>query len=499
MLSFLLALMYSLPVSAQTHMGGGTGYMFPDTLSQIRVTGTIHIDSVNMMPLYFIDINNDANNDYILNFGPIWYSPNDSTTKPNDGDQVTIDGRLAGSGMYDTQMIIVYEVNGQFWRDSFDPIWNDFGHNTHMMGQHMGDCNGYIYGSNVDSPDNVELSGKALVDTTYFMNMYYLDTNNDGKPDYFLNFGPWWYEPESGAMRPGNNESINITGGKIESEGLPVVVVYQIDGKVWRDSTLFGRYFGGGWIRKNNNNDTIINPFDKDDFMMMSTGWHMGGMMNDSLFGRMTELNPYNIPNRMGENIIKGYEFGMFNAGGSNMMTQNGNCGGMMNFNSNGNFQFHFDEKQLQAYGMDKNTVGVKYWNSQSKSWVNISNAVVDLSTNTVTFSMNGVSSYYILTADKATNVNENESIPTSYSLEQNYPNPFNPSTKIKYTLAENGYVSIKVYDVLGREVQVLKSGYENAGNHSIEFNGGNLSSGVYIYRLTANGYSLSKKMLFMK
>lgn len=83
--------------------------------------------------------------------------------------------------------------------------------------------------------------------------------------------------------------------------------------------------------------------------------------------------------------------------------------------------------------------------------------------------------------------------------LDQNHPNPFNPSTKISYRIIRAGRVSLKVYDVLGREVIALVSGYQEAGVHTAYFNGQSLASGVYFYRLTAPGVNQIKKMLMTK
>ena len=88
---------------------------------------------------------------------------------------------------------------------------------------------------------------------------------------------------------------------------------------------------------------------------------------------------------------------------------------------------------------------------------------------------------------------------PSGYRLNQNYPNPFNPSTTISYRLPGRSFVTLKVYDVLGREVQTLVSGEESAGEHTIMFDGNGLSSGVYIYRLTAGLYRESREMLLLK
>jgi hypothetical protein len=82
---------------------------------------------------------------------------------------------------------------------------------------------------------------------------------------------------------------------------------------------------------------------------------------------------------------------------------------------------------------------------------------------------------------------NGSNDLPSKFSLSQNYPNPFNPSTIISYQLAKNSRVSLKVFDLLGREVTTLVNGVRPAGTYTATFNAVNLPSGVYFYRLTAN------------
>lgn len=89
--------------------------------------------------------------------------------------------------------------------------------------------------------------------------------------------------------------------------------------------------------------------------------------------------------------------------------------------------------------------------------------------------------------------------LPVSYSLEQNFPNPFNPSTSISFSLAKSSNVKLKVFDVTGKEVITLASGNKTAGNHRIDFNAKSLSSGVYYYRLEADDFVQTKKMVLMK
>ena len=98
------------------------------------------------------------------------------------------------------------------------------------------------------------------------------------------------------------------------------------------------------------------------------------------------------------------------------------------------------------------------------------------------------------------TGVNDNNSaVPESFSLFQNYPNPFNPSTVISYQLPTKEVVTLKVYDFLGREVETLINGSQNAGIHSVTFEAGKLVSGVYFCRLQAGPYGGTMKLLFLK
>ncbi len=91
------------------------------------------------------------------------------------------------------------------------------------------------------------------------------------------------------------------------------------------------------------------------------------------------------------------------------------------------------------------------------------------------------------------------EEIPLKYDLSQNYPNPFNPATTINYQLPQNGYVTLKIYDILGSEVSTLVNEPKNQGRYSVNFDASRLASGVYIYRLQVNDYVSSKKMLLLK
>jgi hypothetical protein len=91
------------------------------------------------------------------------------------------------------------------------------------------------------------------------------------------------------------------------------------------------------------------------------------------------------------------------------------------------------------------------------------------------------------------------EVLPARFNLQQNYPNPFNPTTTINYQLPTNSHVTLKVFDVLGREVATLVNAQQTPGNHSVAFSARNLPSGVYFYRITAGNFSEVKKLVLEK
>jgi len=89
--------------------------------------------------------------------------------------------------------------------------------------------------------------------------------------------------------------------------------------------------------------------------------------------------------------------------------------------------------------------------------------------------------------------------IPKEFSLEQNYPNPFNPSTNIGFQIASFGFVTLKVYDILGNEIATLVNEEKPAGEYEVEFDGSELTSGIYFYKLISGNYVETKKMIIIK
>ena len=114
-----------------------------------------------------------------------------------------------------------------------------------------------------------------------------------------------------------------------------------------------------------------------------------------------------------------------------------------------------------------------------------------------------GTAGAYVLIDDLAmggaVDVNDKIQAVQTFSLKQNYPNPFNPSTKIDFSITEQSYVELTVYDLLGREIGKLVSDNYPAGNYSVDFSPGNLPSGIYIAKMSAGKFSKAIKMTLLK
>ena len=114
-------------------------------------------------------------------------------------------------------------------------------------------------------------------------------------------------------------------------------------------------------------------------------------------------------------------------------------------------------------------------------------------------FLSGGYNLNYFLFSQSATDVKSLQSKNYTFQLKQNYPNPFNPSTKIQYSIPSKSFVTIKIFNILGKKITTLVNEIKNAGEYSVNFNSVNLTSGIYFYKLTAGNYVSIKKMILLK
>ncbi|HEY9165687.1 MAG TPA: T9SS type A sorting domain-containing protein [Candidatus Kryptonia bacterium] len=170
-----------------------------------------------------------------------------------------------------------------------------------------------------------------------------------------------------------------------------------------------------------------------------------------------------------------------------------------------GNSQWTNYERDTLGYDSDGNQILYLHQSWTGSSWLtSVGSGAYDysevLNINGYYFQYHGdkVTYSYSLTTVTAAS-SKSDKVPIEFYLSQNYPNPFNPTTTISYNLQKAGHVTLKVYDVLGREVATLFDGFKTAGSHTTSFDASALASGVYFYRIVAGQFVSTKKMLLMK
>jgi hypothetical protein len=483
-----------------------TGECLPDSMEEINVSGTVITDTLNSHVNYFLDIDGDLIGDYKLNFGPAWYEPDSSdAVRPDDGAAVEIYGYLNDCNQDSFYTIIVLEINGEFWRDVYEPSWTKLTKERNRYKNSFQNHKGFSFGWLNDSIEIVTIDGVTLIDTTTHFWHYYLDVDNDAMPDYFLNFGPPWYEPTSGLEKPSEGENVSLTGAAVEKDSISIFFVFEINGEVWIDTTGLGTQMGGGWIHSNMNQERkIMIPHDPLNHMNIHQGWNDGkphGNMNlpDSLYCQMLQLFPQNIPYTANEKVFAGYEIGVFTKARVNLMVQKDSVGSKIKFANQVNFQFHFCNEQLENQNMNKNTVQLKFWNHEGKNW-EVVDAEIDELNNLIAFESTDIPSLVILTADEATALDDSDTrIVSGFELKQNYPNPFNPSTTIGFDLNEDAKVVLSVYNVLGQKLFELVNAKYSTGSYQVVLNGEMLTSGIYFYEIKTGNQRQIKKMTLLK
>ena len=489
----ILLIGFAMPNSgfAQGHYHGGHYSSWPDSLNVVTVMGTVIVDSTLHQPLYYLDEDGNGVADYFLHFGPWWYQPSSGAARPRNGETVQVAGALNQNASL--PVLVVFEINGQKWRDPVEVGmygWNDTGF-WEMTG------------------DTLTVRGTALVDTSYFYPQYFLDTNNDSLPEYLLGFGPPWYQPTSGATRPDHGDPITVFG-RVHNTlmGIDMLTVYRLDGLTWRP--LSGpAAWAGGWMRRNHSAMARFYCLNDStqwiDFPAGHMGGGMGMMWPDSMFVQFWRVYPDSLPGDHTPQRFMGFYFDMYNPQGGSMMGWGMGWGhGMMRFEGNHQFVWHYSDGELQRLGRSENGMQVHYWDADQNQWLIAGNATVNPQTNTVTLASNESYQYYALFAPQAATKVDEQAQPMGFKLYPAYPNPFNPETRIDYELPEVAFVHVTIYNLQGQLVATLVNGKQGAGQHSAVWNGVDakgqaMASGIYILSFTAGNHQSTQRLLLLR
>jgi len=240
-------------------------------------------------------------------------------------------------------------------------------------------------------------------------------------------------------------------------------------------------------------------------FFMLQTGFAQTPVMNE-LYSRGTavELDWIEIFNPTASSIdITGYK--IYDSGGQAGTKPKKLFPGGSVIPANGFLVIITDDTDPSGFGLSSS--GEKVWFENSLGSLIDSVALIAITDTATSYGRlpNGSANWQILnprtrgTSNGATDVEDQYNSIAEFRLNQNYPNPFNPSTTIEFKVGKTGLVSIKVFNILGKEVATIINEVKNSGTHFINFNASELSSGVYFYKLTTEGFSATKKFILMK
>ncbi len=427
------------PTVVDLVLGDNNGGGHHNDWDSIAVTGTVDIDTIMddrgmVFIRYELDTDGDGEPNWVLDFGPPNYDPGNGATRPDDGDVVTITGMVRDNNPFGPDMIWVMTINGLFWREG--PDGNGGG-----GGGHHG-----------DSLEVVSLEGVAIViqEDPARPARYFIDVDADGAADYRLCFGPPWYNPPGGAQRPNDGDEITIVGGLLAYGEPQMVVVYEINGMFWRQP---GRGHGGhGGDGRGCNPDSLVRTEAAGSAIVRTNdGQHTHYFLDTDGNAEPNYILDFGRPD--------------YDPGNGATRPEDGDevfiVGGM------------FDCDRVPFPVIVVYEINGMFWRQPG---------------DTV-----GLGAPLSVTDPVPLEV------PATHLTASNYPNPFNPVTTIEYSIPAASLVTIRVFDLLGREVELLFDGFQSSGTYRLQWNAGDNATGIYFYEVRAGGQSFIQRMLLMK
>lgn len=394
-----------------------------------------------------------------------------------------------------------------------------------ILSQHIGFNNEYINLLKI-KPNGETIWEKKISEIGYFAHAYYIDSTTDNS--FIIAGALFTYSPTT---RSAYYVKVDSNGNKIWSHFIGTQtgnktllhVKQTIDsGYAFVGSAIKGSMNQIYLVKTNSTGDTIWTKDYGDSnmqeggysvFQLLDQGYLVIGYTNTNPPSKLLFIRTDNIGNMIWTRTYSdpNYHYALFE--GSQTVKNVSNNSYMIS-GTKTNYPFTGIEKAFllnidsmgnkiyeKAYNRD--TLSVRSWALDicaDSGFVVSGDSYSTLATNTL-----GIPGYlYIFKTDKFGNLNTvginiiSNSIPTYFKLHQNYPNPFNPVTNIKFDIPKDINVFIFIYDILGGEVFSINE-YKKAGSYEVKFDGSNLASGMYFYKLEADGFTDTKKMVLLK
>lgn len=318
-----------------------------------------------------------------------------------------------------------------------------------------------------DSLTGVDLAGAAIVEPDgppAGRFSYLLDVNGDQTPDYRLAFGPSWYIPPSGAVRPQNGDAVTVHGGMFSYGEPPTIIVYELNGELWRE----GGHGGHGGMHSFRNR-SCMHDYDR------TSEEAMAGPQRIELDGQFWFADCIGDTN----NPPGVYEWGPEEGWGPSYLL---------------NFGVNFERPDWDWFAGTQCVIGGLVEDTLSHlPWI----IVYEIRGEFIrepgdTLGLAPVRHYNAVDS-------RGEGVPRSHVTVESYPNPFNATTAIRYSLPAAGTARVAIFDLSGREVVRLAEGPHAAGSYTVTWNAAHSASGLYFCRVESGREVQTRKLMLLR
>lgn len=265
---------------------------------------------------------------------------------------------------------------------------------------------------------------------------------------------------------------------------------------------VLGQHHYSSWVHRNTTDTTIVRcSNDSLTMMKFPSGQMMSMMFPDSVYCRINRMPMDSLQHPFDSTFLGWHRMQI---GTDSTHFDYMHCGSgdgsnyMMQFMKNFRCELYWDTLKTDSLHLRWRPTRVRGWNGSQ--WVTLSN--VSISGNTATVATSQAYSALAIVGEpqQVTEASASTATPNNFVLDQNFPNPFNPETIISFSLPTAESITLKVYNMLGKEIAVLVNSQTlSAGQHFVKFDALNLSSGIYFYTIHSGKFTTSKKMLLLR
>jgi hypothetical protein len=283
---------------------------------------------------------------------------------------------------------------------------------------------------------------------------------------------------------PSAGDTVAVEGAVIHVTTYPIIIVFTINGEIWRDDGGFGPAAFGKWMNGGQNKHLkIVSPFDTLNQIHFQNGWHHGGIPG-SMYCQMLEIHHRNVYRHQEHHAFAAYELAFMNTQHQNLM--HGQQGQHeMKFNKQVRIQFHYSHRQMEQAGLNQDmSIHLYSPGTEAGSWVEEKNIFIDAENQLITLLANTLKPFYLLAAEELTaSVSGKNDLALRIKIS---PNPATDFAAVQIAGTVTDRINVSLYNISGRLVTAEMASPEQGNSNTLYFNTSEVPDGMYWLRITS-------------